>query len=129
MRPSDAQHLCGEIDDFLAQSDGLLAAPLRRQLEAAQLRLAGDSGTLDETKEEVMEELTGPRRQERSAFRGIAAAAVRAYAKQGQGIGDSDLDDEQPVVVQVVTTLGELRDAGLRQAPGYYGTALDRGDV
>lgn len=35
-------------------------------------------------------------------------------------IPDSDLDDEQSVIVTVTTTLGALRKAGVGNVTGYY---------
>jgi hypothetical protein len=44
---------------------------------------------------------------------------LEAAAKSRDGIGDSDLDDEQHVSVTISTTLGLLRKAGLRYVAGY----------
>jgi hypothetical protein len=43
--------------------------------------------------------------------------AVLEAAGRRDVIGDSDLDGEQPVSVNVVLSLGDLRRAGLRYAP------------
>lgn len=50
----------------------------------------------------------------------LAELVLAAAAKERNGIGDSDRGDEQPVIVEIDTTLGELRAAGLREMPGYY---------
>jgi hypothetical protein len=49
----------------------------------------------------------------------LGQMVLEAAAKNRNGIGDSDLDDEQPVTVTVSTTLGLLRQAGLRYVAGY----------
>ncbi len=55
----------------------------------------------------------------KAAFEHLGRIVVSQAAQARDARGDSDLDDEQPVVVGVVTTLGELRAAGLSQTPGY----------
>jgi hypothetical protein len=54
------------------------------------------------------------------AYGDLGDLVLRAAADERDGIGDSDLEDEQPVVVMIKTTLGHLRAAGLRLVPGYY---------
>lgn len=49
----------------------------------------------------------------------LGQMVLEAAAKSRDGIGDSDLDDEQPVLVTISTTLGLLRQAGLRYVAGY----------
>jgi hypothetical protein len=44
---------------------------------------------------------------------------LQIAAAQRDCIGDSDLDNEQPVSVTISTTLGLLRKAGLRYIPAY----------
>ena len=50
----------------------------------------------------------------------LGQMVLEAAAKSRDGIGDSDLDDEQPVSVTISTTLGLLRKGGLRYVAGYY---------
>lgn len=56
--------------------------------------------------------------------------AVLEAAGHRDVIGDSDLVDEQPVSVNVVVSLGDLRKAGLRYAPAkpFVGDLLGSGD-
>jgi hypothetical protein len=49
----------------------------------------------------------------------IAHKVLEQAAAGRDPIGDSDLYDEQPVSVNVIFTLGELRNAGLRLMPNY----------
>ncbi len=49
----------------------------------------------------------------------LGATVVAQAAKDRDARADSDLDDAQPVVVTVSTTLGELRECGLRRCPSY----------
>jgi len=44
---------------------------------------------------------------------------LKRVAAQRDGIGDSDLVDEQSVCVSVCVSLGDLRKAGLGSVPGY----------
>lgn len=46
----------------------------------------------------------------------IVAAVLEAAGRRDE-IGDSDLVDEQPVSVNVVVSLGDLRRGGMRYAP------------
>lgn len=49
----------------------------------------------------------------------ILEKVLATAAAERDGIGDSDLDDEQSVTVMLKTTLGELRAAGLGLIAGY----------
>lgn len=57
--------------------------------------------------------------REAGALIDLGKATVMQAAKDRDARADSDLDDEQPVVVMVGTTLGALRTAGLRRYGGY----------
>lgn len=56
----------------------------------------------------------------RAAARYHLVEKVLVQAAKRDAINDSDLVDDQPVVLQVSTTLGELRRAGLGSMPGYH---------
>jgi hypothetical protein len=60
-------------------------------------------------------------RPDKAGARARIVDAVLDAAGRRDEIGDSDLDGEQFVSVQIGTTLGDLRAAGLRYAPRVEG--------
>lgn len=52
-----------------------------------------------------------PRRRETEALVNVVQRTLAAYGTQRDDVGDSDLDNEQPIVLMVRMTLGDLRRA------------------